>query len=82
MRDVQAVAQTVEISAAIAGPEALKIAFKIEKLPEFVAQKMGFPASLIRNAEEQKAEQQKVAEMMAMAQQAAQQQGGPVERED
>lgn len=82
MRDVQAVAQTVEISAAIAGPEALKVAFKIEKLPEFVAQKMGFPASLIRNAEEQKAEQQKVAQAMAMAQQAMQQQGAPIERED
>jgi hypothetical protein len=66
--DVDAIARTVETSNALVGKDLTMLALKIEEIPTQIAEKLGFPASLIRSKPEQKRLVEMVAGMMAAEQ--------------
>lgn len=68
--DVDAIARTIETSNALVGKDLTMLALKIEDVPQQIAEKLGFPASLIRSNPEKKRLVEMVATMMA-AEQAA-----------
>jgi len=63
--DVQSVARASEMLGAIGGQESVMLAYKIEDMGEYIGEKLGVPAKLMRTEKERK-------EMMQKAQQAQQ----------
>lgn len=63
--DVQSFVQSYEIYSSIAGPEAAQLLFNIEEAGEWLAEKIGTPAHLVRSKEERESiKQQMISEQV------------------
>lgn len=68
LEDVQTLGQAVQMSQGMAGPEVTMLGFKVEDIPDFIAEKLGVDPSLQRSDGEKKQIQETVAQMIAAAQ--------------
>lgn len=68
-----------QLASTLAGPEAYQLSVKTDEISEWLARKTGFPAELIRTADERQEAIQKITEAAATAQQNAQASGQPLD---
>ena len=71
MEDVQKLVSAMQIVAQV-NPSIVPLAYNIERLPAYLSEKTGAPASMLRDEEEQEAIKQAVVQMIAQQQQQAQ----------
>lgn len=64
MRDVEATVQAVQLAQALAGPEAVVGAIKVEDIPTWLGRKLGMDEALIRDESERLGIQQLMQQMM------------------